>query len=259
MTITRIILVLFLVNCISAHADEREDCHMAIVSKAKLVTSVCSNFLSRATEENGAEIISVANLYFAKSLMISGEKSEAEKYFRDAFDEAMKSKIPIAIAITSDELGRYYLNDKIYAKALVPLEVAVEYNANIFGSTHLITLESQTRVAGVKQSLNDYQGAIKVADLALHGIPRSESSRFVFVPNLYFIRALSLEKIGDIKNALQAYITSAQLMEGFDIPTSIVIWKRIKSTILENNLSSDIEVIDRRLDMLSAKISIAAH
>lgn len=253
MITTRILFVLFLVSFISAHADEREDCHLAIVSKAKLATTVCSSFLRRATEANDAEMISAANLYFAKSLVISERESEAEKYFIEAFDEAKKLKILVAIAVTSDELGRYYLNQKIYDKALAPLEVATEYNTYVFGRRHLITLESLTRLAGVKHTLNDYQGAIKAVDLALQEIPRGENGKFVLVPNLYFIRALSLEKNGDIKNALPAYITSAQLMEGFDIAASIVIWNRIKATLLENKLSSELGAIDRKIGMLSAK------
>jgi hypothetical protein len=48
-------------------------------------------------------------------------------------------------------------------------------------------------------------------------------------------------------------------MEGFDIASSIAIWKKIKSTLMENNLVSEVGVIERKIDALSMKVKVGTQ
>jgi tetratricopeptide (TPR) repeat protein len=259
MSIKRVFLSILLFNCFSVHADEKNDCNTAVVSKSENVTDVCAAWLSQANSSNKAETIASANLDYAKALMIAGKTSEALIHFNKSLEEAKKSNQPVAIAVSADQLGRFYLNEKRYENALAPSEVAVEFYEKVFGRGHLITLNSLTRLAGVKLKLKDYHGSIEATTVALQAIPQSDSDKFVIVPNLYLIRALSLDNTGDPKAAISSYITAARLMEGFDIASSIAIWKKIKSTLMENNLVSEVGVIERKIDALSMKVKVGTQ
>jgi tetratricopeptide (TPR) repeat protein len=230
---------------------DRIVCDTALRLKEKSSLEKCFLWLESSQSGVDAQSKAAANMDYAQALQYAGKPVEAEYFLVQATREAILSNDELLIAISSEALARYYYNEKKYNKILLPLQSAIDNYTSKLGRNHTLTINSSALVADVDRLNGNYSDAIEVSTRILQSITEDSLSKLSISAHLYNIRALSNEKLGHTNAALSDYILAAQTMEKIDRSSSLVMWKNVKSFLMDSKLTEDTSAIDKRILFLS--------
>ncbi len=246
-----IIAALFSTTVFSDELAEKMSCDSVLSLKSASSVDKCLPWLKFANAGVDAEKKAVANMDYAQALQYADKSSEAEYFLLQATKEAVATKNTLIVGVASEVLARYYYGRKEYVKAHEPLQKAIDSYASKLGLTDASTINSTALLADINRLEGNYRGAIEIADKALLSIPEGSRNKLAVSSNLYNIRALSNEKIGNAKIALPDYILAAQIMEKFDHSSAINMWKNVRSFLLDFDLTKDVSAVDQRISVLT--------
>jgi tetratricopeptide (TPR) repeat protein len=232
--------------------NEKKRCDEALINRSHQAVTSCAPWLARALSESNLEEKASASLDYASALELTGKTAEAEIHFKAAVNYAQQAKKSMAIAMTSAALGQYYYRANAFKQAIQFLELSISEHMKLFGTQRVETIQLFVMQADAMRKLGDYQSALEVVDSALASTLQNKKEHGALFAHAHNIRALALEKLGKPKGAFASYLLAAQLMEQFDIATSIVFWGNLKGALLEQSMNKEAEVVIERIKLLSS-------
>jgi len=251
------VLLFFLISSLcpiigySQIPPEKIDCDNALLIKNVSPVEKCLSWLKYSSGGLDTEIKALAILDYVQALQNSGKLDEIESLLEQAANDAALTNNLLIIATSSEALARYYYGKKIYKKSLVPLQRAIDNYTSKLGPGHALTIHSLALSADINRLEERYTDSIEIVTRVLLSIGGSSEDNLLVSAKLYNIRALSNEKSGNTKTALNDYLIAAEIMEKVDIDSSIIIWKNIRSFLLETSFTKDTSAVDKRIRFLS--------